>query len=190
MKLGLFPSLFDHPTKIRFVEQETDEVIELLLRQHWVTNVPWIFFSLIAFILPAILLQLDQGLGINFSQSIPLNILIEGLVIWYLLILAFVIEKFLHWYFNVYIVTNIHLIDINFETLLNRSIVEAGLENVESASSRISGIIRSLFRYGDVIVQTAAESQQITFDAVPNPDFVTDRINDLRRHIPPRRHQV
>lgn len=188
MRFGIFPSLFDHPQKIRFIEQEADETIELFLRQHWITNIPWIFFSLVAFIVPAVVLQLDQSTGINFIQLIPLNVLIEGLVIWYLLVLAFVVEKFLHWYFNVYIVTNIHLIDIDFETLLNRVIVEVGLENVESASSRIAGVIRSLFNYGDVVVQTAAETQQITFDAVPNPDFVTDRINDLRRKIPGGRH--
>lgn len=188
MRFAIFPSLFDHPQKIRFVEQEHDETIELFLRRHWVTNVRWIFFSLLAFVLPVILLQIDQLTGVNFVALVPLNILIEGLILWYMLILAYAIESFLHWYFNVYIITNIHLIDINFETLLNRSIVEAGLENVESASSKISGIVRSLFNYGDVVVQTAAESQQITFDAVPNPDFVTDRINDLRRRIPGGRH--
>lgn len=179
----LFPSIFDHPTHIRFAEQETDEKIELFLRQHWITNVPWILFTFFAFFVPVISLQIDIFLGFNFSFLVPSTFLIAAVVLWYLLVLAYVFEKFLSWYFNIYIVTNQHVVDINFNSILSREVLEAGVENVESASSKIKGVIRSLFNYGDVVVQTAAENQQITFLAVPRPDMVADRINDLRGAI-------
>ena len=102
------------------------------------------------------------------------------IILWYMLVAAYVIEQFLHWYFNIYIVTNQHLVDINFDSILQREVLEAGIENVESASSRIKGIIPSLFNYGNVVVQTAAHTQEITFNSVPFPDSVVDRINDLK----------
>lgn len=180
MHLSFFPDFFDKPEGIQFAEQETNETIELMLRQHWVTNIPWIFTSLIAFALPAILLSFDKSSGSNLIAKLPLELVLGGLIIWYMLVLAYVIERFLHWYFNIYIVTNLHVIDINFDSLLSREFLEAGLENVESASSKISGIFASLFNYGNVVIQTAAHTQDLTFTAVPFPDEVVDRINDLR----------
>lgn len=179
MRFRLFPSLFDHPDKMRFLEQEPAEIIELFLRQHWVLNVPWIFLSLLGLALPLILLWLDQFFGTNYAFKIPLQLLLGGIIVWYLLITAYALESFLFWYFNVYIVTNLHLVDINFFNILNRQILEIKLINIEGVSSKMKGLVGSFFNYGDVYARTAAEHQVITFDNVPNPDFVTDRIQDL-----------
>ncbi|MBI2011489.1 PH domain-containing protein [Candidatus Daviesbacteria bacterium] len=180
MHLRFFPSFFDHPINVRFAEQEVDETIEILLRQHFITNIPWIVASFVGFFVPFILLSIDRMFGFDFLDKVSLELNLMALILWYLFLLAYIIENFLHWYFNIYIITNRHLVDINFHSLLLRDILEVGIENVETASSKIQGIIRSLFNYGDVTVRTAAEASPITFDAVPFPDKVADRINDIR----------
>ena len=179
----VFPAFFDRPTGVRFAQQETDETIELLLRRHWITNVPWIFIALLLSLVPFLVVIFGSYIGLAFFVSMPVDVRIGILVGYYLLILAYVTEEFLSWYFNIYIVTNQHLVDVNFYNLLSREVIEAGLENVESASSKINGLIRSFFNFGDVIVQTAAEHQQITFLDIPYPDLVSDRINDLKATI-------
>jgi len=183
MQIRFFPSLFDKPQKIRFQEQELNEQIELFLRRHFITNVYWIVLAILAFFLPLIFIQLDQALGLNIVFRIPTNIALGGLIIYYLLILAYVIENFLFWYFNIYIVTNIHLVDVNFHSILSREVLEIELNDIENVSSKINGVIRSLFNYGDVIIKTAADKADITFSEVPRPDFVADRIQDLREQF-------
>lgn len=180
MSLSLFPALFDHPSNIHFAQQEVDEKIELMLRQHFVTQIPWIIISILALFLPKLVIVYSSYLGLGQFSNIPLQIALSLVILWYLLILAYITEKFLHWYFNIYIVTNQHLVDINFHNLLNRDVVEIRLEEVQSGKSHIRGIFGSLFNYGDVIIETAAERQNIQFLAVPKPDFVADRIQDLR----------
>lgn len=180
MTLSLFPALFDHPSSISFAQQEADEKIELMLRQHFVTQIPWMIISIIGVILPKLVTSYYPFLGLTSFANIPFKVAIPLVVLWYLLILAYITEKFLHWYFNIYIVTNQHLVDINFHNLLNRDVVEIRLEEVQSGKSHIKGIFGSLFNYGDVIIETAAERQNIQFLAVPKPDFVADRIQDLR----------
>lgn len=180
MLFRFFPAIFDHPSKISFAEQEANEVLDLFLRQHPIVNVPWILLSLFATVLPMLLIQIDQALGINIISTADITVLIGGFIIYYLLILAYVIEQFLHWYFNVYIVTNIHIVDVNFDSLLYRSITELNLSDIESVSSSVKGIIAPLFNYGDVVIETAAKTQAATFLKVPRPDFVADRIEDLR----------
>jgi membrane protein YdbS with pleckstrin-like domain len=179
----LFPAFFDRPANIRFAQQEENEVIELLLRKHWITNVGWILTALLVSLIPFFLVIFGPYFGTSFFVTMPANVLTAILLAYYLLVLVYVVEEFLSWYFNIYIVTNMHLVDVNFYNLLLREVVEAGLENVESASSKISGLLQSFFNFGDVVVQTAAEHQQITFLDIPYPDVVTDRIDDLKSSV-------
>lgn len=183
MHFTLFPSFFEKPQKITFAEQEKNEVIELFLRQHPIVNIPWILTALFAAVLAPLVLSLDQSLGFNFTINIPTKILIAGLILYYLLILAYVVEQFLHWYFNIYIVTNIHIVDVDFDSLLYRNITEINLTDIETVSAKVAGVFGSLFNYGDVNVETAAKMQAVTFLRVPRPDFVADRIEDLRLAI-------
>lgn len=188
MNLSFFPAYVIHPPKMRFADQEDDEEIELLLRQHWVTNVPWIFYSTISALLPLFLINSKAWFGLSFLPAIPPSLFFATVATWYLLITAYIIESFLHWYFNIYIVTNLHIIDIDFDNLLSKKFQESSLEDIESTSGALKGIVSSFFNYGDVVVQTAAHTQQSVFSNVPYPTTVVDRINDLTRsmkHQPP-----
>lgn len=178
MDFSLFPAFYDKPLSIKLAQQEEDEYIEIFLRQHWIVNVGWILSAIVLILVPLILSFTSQFFPQLFT--IPWDILVASTVIWYLFILAFVIEKIVHWYFNIYVVTNKHILDVDFLNLLYRSITEARLDDVQSARSKISGIFGSLFNFGDVIIETAAKGQQIQFIAVPKPDIVADRIQDLQ----------
>ncbi|MBI2022452.1 PH domain-containing protein [Candidatus Daviesbacteria bacterium] len=179
MHFRFFPATIIKPENIKFENQEADEHIELFMREHWITNVPWVTISILAFILPLILVQVTSFVGLQFVFNAPLQLILGGLIIYYLLIIAYIIESFLFWYFNVEIVTNKHLIDVMFHSLLSRQIVEIGLEDIENISRSAGGIIDSLFNFGDVLIQTAANEQNIEFSNVSNPDFVVDKIQDL-----------
>lgn len=181
MRFRFFPSIFENPLKIKFDRQEDTEVIELFLRQHAIVNLVWVSLSIFLLILPAIGIQLDSLLGFNFLDSVPVKILIGGLVIYYLLILAYAFEQFLSWYFNVYIVTNQHIVDINFYSLLAKEVVEISLDDIEVIAYHQAGVFGSLFHYGNVEIETAAETKRILFEKVPRPDAVGDRVQDLQR---------
>lgn len=184
MHFRLFPSFFDHPEAIRFEQQEADEVIELVLRRHGITNVPWIFVSLVGIILPFVL---DRFGVFDLFQlpTPPLDVTVGLFVVYYMLIAAYIIENFLHWYFNIYIVTNRHIVDVDLQNLLNRYTTEVRLEDIQSPRAKIQGIFGSLFNYGDVHIESAARSQIIDFESVPKPDFVVDRIQDLQEGVEP-----
>ena len=52
MPLGMFTSFCENPDGITFNTQEKDEQISLLLRRHFVTNIPWIFITIILIVFP------------------------------------------------------------------------------------------------------------------------------------------
>lgn len=181
MQFKLFPALFQIPKKIRFERQEENEVIELFLRQHPIVNVFWVTVSLIFLVLPPVFLQVDSILQLNLTSQTPTAILLGGLIVYYLILLAFAFEQFLGWYFNVYIVTNMHIVDVNFYSLLSKEVVEIFLDDIEVIAHNVSGVLGSIFHYGDVEIETAAETKRILFEKVPRPDLVTDRVQDLQR---------
>lgn len=178
----IFPALLRNPEGIRFSEQEVNENIILFLRRHGITNLPWIIGAVIAFLLPFILVQLDLSLATNYILRISPSVLIGIIIVWYMLVMAFIIEQFLFWYFNIYIVTNFHIVDINFTSLLNRDITEIELKDIQSVKVDVKGVFPPLFNFGDVIIKTAADKQIIDFAKVPQPDFVADTIQDIAAH--------
>lgn len=171
MGASFLAAFWDHPN-IRFAQQEADEEIELLLRAHWITNAPWLVVSLVTLLLPVFL-------NIKII-NLPQELLAAAVILWYLLILAFMVEKFLIWYFNIYIVTTKHLVDINFHNLLFYDVTEVQVEDIQSISHSVKGIIHSLFNFGNVFVETAAKQQRVEFVNVPRSAEVADRIQDLK----------
>ncbi|MBI4040146.1 PH domain-containing protein [Candidatus Daviesbacteria bacterium] len=178
-----FPALFDRPDRILFPQLEPEEQIELVLRRHGFTNLPWIVATILLILVPFFIPKLVQLLGLNLA-AVPGQILSGALILWYMLVLAYVIESFLSWYFNIFIVTNLHLINVGLNSLLNKNVTQNGLADVESVSSSVTGVFGELFNFGNVVVETAAEKLEINFQSVPQPDFVADRIQDLRSELP------
>ena len=161
------------PEKIRFDTQQDKEQILLLVRRHPITNIPWIVLALIIVAAPFFLTDFVP-LG-----SLPANFQFMLVITWYLLTFAFVFEKFLTWFFNVGIVTDERVVDIDFPNILYKDIGQAKLHQIQDIDIKVGGFIRSLFDYGDVYVQTAGEVPEIEFEAVPHPSVVAQIINEL-----------
>ncbi|MFH1895909.1 MAG: hypothetical protein ABH814_00330 [bacterium] len=100
-------------------------------------------------------------------------------VLWYLVTISFVFESFLNWYFNVAIVSNQRVIDIDFSWPLYRNVSECELSRVQDVGYVIAGFGATAFNYGDVLVQTASEITRFVFNSVPNVDKAHDIITDL-----------
>ena len=89
-------------------------------------------------------------------------------------------ESFLTWFFNVYIVTDERIIDIDFYNLIYKEVSDANIDKIQDVTYKMGGVIRTLFNYGDVMVQTASEVPNFEFLAVPKPDKVAKVLQDLR----------
>lgn len=161
------------PTNVRFDVQHSDEHILLLLRQHFIVNFGWIVLSVVLLLLPSFMGFL------SFLTFLPPALSFILTLVWYLFVLGYAFERFVVWYFNIYIVTNERVIDIDFFSLLFKRVSEAKLENIQDLTGASSGVIQSLFNYGDVLIQTAAEVTEIEFEKVPYPEVVTKLISEL-----------
>jgi uncharacterized membrane protein YdbT with pleckstrin-like domain len=161
------------PKGIRFENQEKGEEIILLLRRHWITNLPWLLIVILMSLAP-ILLKFFP-----FLDFLPLRFRLISVTVWYMLTLAFVFEQFLSWFFNVNIVTDERIVDIDFYSLIYKEISHCKIDRIQDVTYKMGGVIRTLFNYGDVLIQTAGERPVFEFSAVPKPTIVVRKINDL-----------
>ena len=161
------------PEKIAFASQSKDEQIILLLRKHPVTQIKWILTALLLTLVPALI----NSLGV-FSL-LPPNYEFAANVGWYLLITGFVVESFLSWFFNVYIITDERIIDVDFLSLIYRNISSAKIDNIEDVTATTGGALRAIFNFGSVKIQTAAAETEFEFEDVPQPNKVTKLLNEL-----------
>ncbi len=162
------------PGRVRFETQEVREKVILLLRQHWITQVGWLVTAGAMVFLPISLIW------VPLLDFMPGNFQFMAIVMWYLLVIAFVYEKFITWFFHVFIVTDERIIDVDFYNLLYKAVSGAKIDNIEDVTYRQGGVVRAMFNFGDVEMQTAGEKKEFKIEDVPQPNRVVKILNELR----------
>jgi hypothetical protein len=167
-------SFLVNPKTLTFSEQDDNENIYLAVRPHWVNNLSWIIFSILMFSVPFYFKYF------TFLNFFPSQYQFSAILFWYLITFIYAFEKFLSWYFNLFLITNQRVVDIDFNNLLNKHFAEADLSAVQDVSSSVRGILGTFFNFGDVLIQTASEINQINFEKVPNPEKIIKLLKELR----------
>lgn len=167
----------------QFITQQDDEEIVLLLRAHPITNIPWMSLVFLMLLVPSLVT------GFNIFQGVPGKFIFIGQLVWYLVTLMYAFERFLYWYYSVFLVTNERLVDIDFENLMWRVVTYANLNHIEEPAMVTGGFIRSIFQYGNVFVTTASDQPSVEALSVPWPQKVIDIISRLSEELEKRRER-
>lgn len=175
-----FKSYAELPQGVTYQDQEEGECVAILLRRHPITNFRWAFIASVAALFPLLLTQIPYtDIGLNGLAQIPVPIKqIIGLF-WYTLIVGYVLQNLLIWYYNVYLITNQRIVDVDFKGLMHYASDEAALHQIQDVSHKQGGLWQLLFHYGTVHIQTAGTRQNLDFERVPLPARVADAVTDL-----------
>lgn len=154
--------------------QKNENVVKLL-RRH---PVRVISVLLVAAIIAILLLLL-----LNWLRS-----LLPGIsTVWYILMalvaivgIIFMLLEFYRYRNDIWVVTNQRLIDSTKQNPFRHEVSSTDLINVQDISTSKSGILQTIFDYGDVRCQTASSSQAFTIIGVPHPAQVLELIDSLR----------
>ena len=160
-------------TVYSFDSQLDGEHVLLLLRRHPVTQIKKVLLILAGFLAPLLFTQS------TFFQALTSGLQTSTLLFWYLLSLGFAFESFLTFFYNVYIVTDERIIDIDFLSLIYKNVAAAKLDKIEDITAITSGAAQSIFNFGTVQIQTAAERTEFEFELVPRPAKVTQFLNEM-----------
>lgn len=168
-------------TKYHFKGQEDREKVLLVLHRHWF-DILCQFLLIIAmlfllfgsfFILPRIFPNLMNNINRPFFFFLE-NLFF--LLAWIILFLVWV-----DYYFDVWIVTDQRIVNIEQKGLFSRVVSELELEKIQDITTDVKGVIPTFLNYGDLQVQTAAEEERFQFHNIPDPYEVKNIIMNLHK---------
>lgn len=161
---------------VRFGGQGPNEEVILLLRAHPVTQIFWVVNSIILLVLLGELNQIVP-IFLNPQQILFLNVFSIAFI------LSYVWSNFLVWFFNVGIVTNERIVDIDFTNILYEDVAAAKLNKIDEVNGVTAGFFGSIFNYGNIFVKTFSDENNIEFLNVPMPNDVVLIINSLAKPL-------
>jgi uncharacterized membrane protein YdbT with pleckstrin-like domain len=168
--------------KFHFKEVGSGEAIIKVIHRNWFNIFEQfliVFVMLLVliggiFLLPLFFPNLTQE-----RDSYNLFIFLENTFLLFLWIYSFF--TWIDYYFDIWIITSERIINIEQKGLFVRSVSELKLERIQDVTVEVRGVIPTIINYGDVFVQTAAETERFDFRCISDPYGVKDLIMSLQR---------
>lgn len=171
---NFFKTFIPKPNNIHINIQDKDEKIVLVLRQHLITQVKKALTLIGALILIPMILSFS-----GFMDALPEKFASAFDIFWIVLTFGLLNRSFLSWFFNVYVVTDERVIDVDFDSVIHHNIASAKIENIQDVTTKTMGPLAAIFNYGSILIQTAGEKNEFEFDHVPQPAKITKLLNEL-----------
>lgn len=171
---NLLGAFYKNPRGVDFETRHSDEQILLVLRKHPITNIRWILLAIVMIFAPTVLSVFP------LLEFLPGNFQFIAILGWYLVTAAFSLQNFLTWYFNVDVITDERIIDIEFYNLIYKQVSDAKTDRIQDVTYKTGGALRNIFNFGDVYVQTAGEVPNFEFLGVPSPEKVVEVLQQQR----------
>lgn len=173
-----------------FRGQIENEKIVMFSRKHWVVLLPEILLFLFLFTITCLVF-----IGfITFSPRNfidPFRIAIEMLVLFLMIGIGIVIHHFfldlIDYFLNVVIITNSRIVDIRKTIFLHDIKESIYFSEIQDVAFTQNGLIKNLFKFGELSITLGGEKETKTFTHMPNPDYHFRIINDLKNKAFPKR---
>lgn len=190
---------------IRFPGQQSDERVFLFLRRHWISFVPPFlivllmvvipivmstFFGFLNFSVEGIIAEFFKSLGNAYAVIRAKQTIVFMYSSYYFFVASYFLVLWLDYYFDITIVTNERIIDIQQAGLFSRSVSELYLMQLQDISGKQKGLLQNLFNFGDVIIQTAGKKENFIIDHVAHSYQVSRKIMDLQEALMERKNKV
>jgi len=163
-----------YPRSVNFENKDPQEKVILFLRAHPITTLGWISFTFILAITPPFLTVLPIFDNVPFKYTLLVGF------IWYLFTFIYAFEAFLDWFFSIDIITDERIFDFDFYNLTYRRVTDVNIDRIQDVTVAVGGGIGTLFNFGNVLIQSAAEIPEIDFFNVPQPDKVAKVLREMR----------
>lgn len=175
--------MINQPIEFNFPNKESDEKVFMAVRRHYFVLVKQSLIFLFFFIFPVIIWTALHYLEINLTEYIFFPILILVISLYYLFVALFAMIKWIEYYYDVWIITDRRLIDIEQKSLFNHITSELRLDKIQDVTFEVKGFLPSVFHYGNIYVQTAGAVQRFSFEEIPKSQQIKRLIIDLQGQL-------
>lgn len=172
--------------KLTLRDLRADEYFVEVVRHHWWVLLRSIFGILLIFLIPFILLPLMgfyfAQAGINAAQIGAMSGFIAA--VWALLCWQLLFVRWTDYYYDVWIITNWRIVDIDQQGLFRRNTASIlDLNHIQDIDTELNGIVGNILNFGSIMVQTAGAKNEFSFEDVSNPTRVEGLIREAQAKL-------
>lgn len=162
-----------------FPGKEKDEKVILLLKRHWVVFIYHALLSIFYALIPLVCYFVIYNF-IPMALEAPVGpVLILLTSLYYIFIWLHFFISWSNYYFDVWIITDRRLVDIEQISLFDRVVSQLKLNKVQDITAEVKGVFPTIFHFGNVYVQTAGMTSRFVLEQVKNPYKVKDLLIKL-----------
>ena len=154
-----------------FDGQREGETVELVFRRHILTawrGVLWLAVWSLIGLIPMWLWPNDERMSYVWFGAVLIGLV--GATYIYMM-----------WYFSYYLLTNQRIRQVRQRGLFKKSVVDLGLDKIQSISYEVPGIWGGMFGYGTLLLQTQVGDMRISM--VQKPEKTYNELQDLANKI-------
>ena len=167
-------SLKVFPKDFNFSLKENDESILLVIRTPLKKYIPKMIMGVLLSIFFPIIIYWPIS-RVEGSGTFLIGMIITSVM----LLSTFLLYSFLKWYYNLGIITDKRIIDLDFHSVISHSMTEIKLEKIVDVTHKQAGISNNISDVGDLYIKTGGGNPTITFKKISKPRTVQDIINKL-----------
>jgi hypothetical protein len=170
-----FSSFQAFPKNYNFYGKDPEEEVVIVVRAHWIYLLTYLLTIFLLIFIPFTLFLLSNQYAVLGTPLMYTGVMILS----FGFIVSVIVTAIVKWYYTVTIVTDKRIIVLNVVNVFSHTYGEAQLEKIEDITTQKLGLIGTLFRAGDVHVDTAGHEVDFTIRMVPRPRDMQDVLNDL-----------
>lgn len=172
------------------IELEPGERVYLIKRQHPIILqmivYPFVAISilLLLFILFILFFYLPPVLSFLTKLVPTLNMKFSILFFCTVLLLFFwhvIGSSILSYYLNCFVVTNKRVIQVEFKSFFNITYSSLFHDKIQDITISVRGILASMFRFGNIEIETAGGFRHFIFRNIPDPEIIKQVILEAKR---------
>lgn len=158
------------------------EEVRLFLRRHVIIFFQKVtLFVLLGFVPVIVWVALySQTTILDDTQGSVRIVIVFTTSLFYLFWLRHLFTMWIDYYLDVWIVTTQRIIHIDHDGLFNRKVSEQRLDRIQDITTEAHGFLQTTMKFGDIRVQTAAETEHFIFKDIKKPEQVAQEITRLQ----------
>lgn len=175
-------------TEATFPGQLPGEKIISILRRHQIVLFWFALYLAVMISLPFFVYDIfDFVFGVPLSgATFSIFLFIVGLHLLFTAILSF--SVYIDYYLDVWILTDQRILSIEQKGLFTRVINEVRYERIQDITSVVPGLVATYFKYGNIMIQTAAEKERMILKQIPDPIETRRQISEIYNNVLEHRH--
>lgn len=161
----------------RFPWQRKDEVVKMVMRSFLPSLLISLSSILLLFFIPVILFfTFFENQGFYYAYREVIN---SFILLWLALGVLWVLYLWYGWFFDICIVTNQRIVDIDQQGFFHQKVSEASLGKIQDVVYEIKGFLQTIFNIGNVTIYTSGSEAGFTFENVLHPQSIHQAIRTI-----------